>query len=164
MVHDGVWAGYGCGVGDQDMWLQAHYSLCALLHHSTLMYLFVNRLSTLSIIKTAFWWVTMSDLHTQIDLLVQLHHAAMPIGGGDIQFMYTPEKIDTSLSFLEVFRCLKHCAPYELVAIDLLESKDPSKFSTSKPYTVLDFDKNVGQQIFFLKSVDAHIKILRCSS
>ena len=128
------------------------------------MYLFVNRLSTLSIIKTAFSWVTMSDLHTQIDLLVQLHHAAMPIGGGDIQFMQTPETIDTSLWFLEVFRCLKHCAPYELVAIDLLESKDPSKFSTSKPYTVLDFDKNVGRQIFFLKSVDAHIKILRCSS
>ena len=40
----------------------------------------------------------MSEIDEFVDLLVQLHHTATPIDGGDTQIIQTPETINASLS------------------------------------------------------------------
>ena len=85
----------------------------------------------------------MSDSDTDDSLIVQLHHAATPVGGGSTQIIQGVEKIDRSLSFRNVFDSLDMCAPYEIVAIDLLGGVHASANS----YSVRDFEKKAGKTI-----------------
>ena len=80
--------------------------------------------------------VAMADTGAVDYLIVQLHVEELtPVGGGSTHIIQSVHKIDRSFLFRDVLNALDMCAPYDLVAVDLLDS-----MNASTPFNVGEFE------------------------
>ena len=102
----------------------------------------------------------MSDIRTR-SLMVQLHHAAMPVGGGSAFISQGLRKINVRMSYRAIFDDLEDCAPYQLVKIHLFDSVTPPPTSRPNDVATSDFDDPIGDHLAAFEDFGVDIKLLR---